>query len=206
MAIGLTWYSSEAIADTTEGDHSGTLSIGTRAVDDIVVVMIGGIQRPLVAIRPQLTLGYGDDTSNDSFGPGIIVAVATGADTTTPITGATGGNNASNNNDPANGTLGAAPVSGDYSIAAINWDTLDSPGTKGVTPGSGWTEAVDLGSNDDYIQFQASYRTSSTSTTVDWPEHAVRARAIATRLVRDLRIIALQTSPAAGAAQPVRIR
>ena len=211
MALSLAWHSSEAIADTTEGDHDGTLSLGTVATDDIVVVIVGGTINQTfndwltpskssgtatigsvteiiserdtaetytaevtawwfeVTAGGTLTINYGD-AGDDSFGPGIIVAVATGADTTTPVTGAIGDSSASNNQDPADGTLGAAPVSGDYSVAAINWDSDNTPGTKGVTPGSGWTEAADLGSNDDYIQFQASYRTGSTSTTVDWPD------------------------------------
>ena len=158
----------------TPSKSSGTATIGTvtdvkRAETTTQNTAFAIAWRFAVTAGGTLVISVAD-SGEWTYGFWILAEQWTGHDTTTPI-GSTVSDNetASGSFSPSSQTLGVAPASGDYVMVWVDADT-DAGSGKGWTPGSGFTESTEVGaSTNDYVEANLSYRTGSTSTTVNWP-------------------------------------
>lgn len=142
----------------------------TREVDGFVASTFRAVAAVLTAPHTSggsttLTLST---SAQATFGIFYSVYEVTGHDTTTPI-GATAGNADETQDGQRTLTLDAAPADTSIVIAGITADT--NSGTNQVTPGTGWTEDVEVDSSGSNFGFwQTQRRTGSTSTNVVWDD------------------------------------
>lgn len=106
-----------------------------------------------------------DTSAGNIYAWEVLVCELTGASSATI---GTTGSVSSSGNGAVSITLATNPVSSSYVLAGLTtYETNDN--TLQITPGAGWTERAESGKSVPNSQIQ--YRTSSTSTSVDWSDN-----------------------------------